>query len=117
MTETKSFTIQSLGYGKQNGGTKENRANRFHVMDRVRSVAYLTPPQATCWQSFKELWDAKRAEVSGQEWGQVFAQEIQNIQNDLLNGHTEALSKFMENEKKRILSNEPVLITPQVTWI
>ena len=117
MTEAKAFTIQSLGFGRPNGGTKDHQKNRFHVMDRVRSVAYLTPPQATCWQSFKELWDAKRAEVSGQEWGQVFAQEIRNIQNDLLNGHTEALSKFMENERKRILPNEPVLIMPQIAWL
>ena len=89
-------------------------------MDRARSVAYLTPPQATCWQSFKELWDAKRAEVSRTEWGEVFAEEMQNIQDDLLKGHSDALYKFykfMEDERQRILSHEPVLIMPQITWL
>ena len=86
-------------------------------MDRVRSVAYLTAAQATCWQSFKELWDARRAEVSGPEWGEVFAQEMKNLLNDLLRRDSDALSKFIENERKRILSNEPVLIMPQITWL
>ena len=48
--------------------------------------------------------------MSGPEWGEVFAQEMQNIQIDLLEGHTEALSKWMESERQRILSDEPVLI-------
>ena len=73
-------------------------------MDRVRSVAYLTPLQASCWHRFKEWWDAKRAEVSGTEWGVAFAQEMRTIQCDLLDAHSDALSKFMEDERERILN-------------
>ena len=113
--ETRAYTLESFGRGMPNGGTNDHRKNRFRVMDRVRSVACLTPPQATRWQSFKELWDAMRAEVSGPEWGEVFAQEMVNIQVDLLEGHTEASSKFMEDERQRILSHEPVLLMPQIT--
>ena len=105
-----AYTLLSLGKGRPNGGTEDHKKNRFKIMDRVRSVAYLTPAQAMCWQSFKELWDARRAEVSGPEWGEVFAQEKQNIQIDLLEGHHEAMSKWMESERQRILSDEPVLI-------
>ena len=108
--ETRAYTLESFGKGMPNGGTKDHRKNRFQVMDRVRSVACLTPPQATCWQSFTELWDAKRAEVSGTEWGEIFAQEMRNLQIDLLEGDSEALSKWMESERQRILSDEPVLI-------
>ena len=113
--ETKIYTLESLGNGRPNGRIQDHKSNRLKIMDRVRSVACLTPAQATCWQSFKELWDAMRAEVSGPEWGEVFAQEMVNIQVDLLEGHTEALSKFMEDERQRILSHEPVLLMPQIT--
>ena len=104
----------SLGHGKPNGGTKENQKRRFDVLDRVRSVSDLTASQANGWQSFKELWDAKRAEVSGTEWGEVFAEEMQNVQDDLLKGHSDALSKFMEDERQRILSlrDRGVIICP-----
>ena len=104
----------SVGHGKPNGGTEENQKRRFDVLDRVRSVSDLTASQANGWQSFKELWDEKRAKACGEFWGRIFAEEVELILNDLLKGDTAALSKWMESERQRILSDEPIFLMPQI---
>ena len=47
-----------------------------------------------------------------EQWAAVFAQVVQNILTDLLEGQTDALSVFVENEKARVLSNVPALVIP-----
>ena len=44
MTETRAYSTASLGADKPKGGTIQNQKNRFDVLDRIRSVSYLTPP-------------------------------------------------------------------------
>ena len=93
----------SLGTGKPHGGTKENQKRRFDVLDRVRSVSDLTASQANGWQSFKELWDEKRAKRWEYNLDSVFRTNVELLLKDLLKGDTAALSKWMESERQRII--------------
>ena len=45
-------------------------------------------------------------------WPEVFAQIVQKILKDLLDGQTDALSVFVEAEKARVLSNVAALVIP-----
>ena len=42
-TEARAYTPVSLGDGRPSGGTKEHQKHRFEILDRIRSVSYLTP--------------------------------------------------------------------------
>ena len=52
------------------------------------------------------------AEVHGVTWGGLFAEIIQKLLDDLLAGKTDALSVFMEDEKKRVLGEVLALFRP-----
>ena len=52
------------------------------------------------------------AEVHGEAWGGLFAEIIQKLLDDLLAATTDALSVFMEDEKKRVLGDVPALVLP-----
>ena len=52
------------------------------------------------------------AEAHGEDRGQLFAEIVHQLLNDLLEGKTDALSVFMENEKKRVLGETPALFLP-----
>ena len=47
-----------------------------------------------------------------EQWAGVFAQVVQKMLTDLLEGQIDALSVFVENEKARVLSNVPALVIP-----
>ena len=100
--ETNTISPAVLGQGKPNGGTEEHQKHRFLVLDRLRGMACLTPPQNAYWHIFKKLWDERRKNSAGQDWGLHFAQEIEYIQFGLLDGDGEAMSKWMENERERV---------------
>ena len=63
---------------------------------------------------FKREWDAKLAEIHGEEWAQLFAEQLQNVLGELENGRTNALSDFMHCETIRVLAEVPVLMLPGV---
>ena len=44
------------------------------------------------------------AEAHGENWAELFAQEVQKVINDLAEGRSNALSVFMHNETRRVLS-------------
>ena len=65
----KGYTLEMLGYGRENGGTKEHQKNRMAALEHVRRTAKLTPEQAFVWQVEIEKWDDKMAAAHKAEWG------------------------------------------------
>ena len=114
-TVARAYTPASLG-DKPNGGTKDDRRCRYEVLDRMKAVAYLTPPQSDTWGAFKEMWDEKRRRALDTQWGRVFAEEMKQILTDLQNASVNALSQWMENERQRVLPNEECLILPAINY-
>jgi ATPase subunit of ABC transporter with duplicated ATPase domains len=112
MVSARAFTLPMLGNGKKKGGTQQNQKNRYEVLERVRAVAELSPEQTNNWHLFKIAWDEAMAVFHGDTWGETFAQMMKTVLDDLLAGKTDALSVFVENEKKRILSTVPALVIP-----
>lgn len=111
----KSFSPAMLGHGKKKGGTDKYQKARHEVMTRVRAIAELSLDQENDWQYFSSTWDETRAEAHGEEWGQLFAEIMQNVVNELQEGNATALSEFMRRETERILGDVGVLIIPGVS--
>ena len=109
-------SLSQLGDFCPFGGTKAHQKARFDILDRIRSVSKLTPPQANIWQLFKEEWDERRRKGVGIRWGSVFAEEMKQILSDLQNGSVDAFSVWMENERKRILPDAECLMLPGITF-
>ena len=112
MYAAKYVTLRQLGDGKKNGGTKENQKSRFVVMDRVRSVAHLTPAQEAQWVAFRISWDEIMAGLHQDKWGKLFSEMMMALLSDIADGKIEALSAFVEDEKSRVLHNVPMLCLP-----
>ena len=112
MTASRAYSLASLGDGHKKGGTKDHAKNRSKVLDQVREVGELSAEQTFHWGCFKTAWDESMMAFHKEQWAGVFAQVVQNILTDLLEGQTDALSVFVENEKARVLSNVPALVIP-----
>ena len=52
----------------------------------------------------KTQWDAAQASAIGTNWGQVFAENIQDVLLKMLHGESDAFSEFVKKEHDRILS-------------
>ena len=52
------------------------------------------------------------SDIHLEHWAELFAEIAQNILNDLLDGRSNALSVFMDNETRRILPEIPALVVP-----
>ena len=52
------------------------------------------------------------AAAMGQDWAEVFAENLQKIINDLSAGKTNALSELMHRETQRVLTTTPALMVP-----
>ena len=112
----KTFSLAALGQGKKNGGGKDTcQKARFQVMDRIRAAAELSPEQANDWEFFKTTWDREMADAQQEKWGELFAELMQHILNELAAGKKEALSKFMHAETQRVLGDVPALSVPGIT--
>jgi hypothetical protein len=112
MTASRAYSLASLGDGHKKGGTKDHAKNRSKVLDQVREVGELSAEQTFHWSLFKMALDESMMAFHTGHWAKVFAQVVQKILADLLEGQTDALSVFMENEKARVLSNVPALVIP-----
>ena len=103
-----------LGDGRPSGGTEERQRHCFEMLDRIRSVSYLTPPQHNTWEVFKAMLDEKSRLALGTTWGRVFAEETKQILVDMQSGSLNVLRKWMANDRQRVLPNEECLILPAV---
>ena len=82
------------------------------MLERLRRAAELSPAQTTTWEFFKQTWDQQMAGIHGEGWAELFAQMMQQVLNDLGEGKSNALSLFMNNETRRVLSDTPALFVP-----
>ena len=101
-----------LGQGRAKGGNKEHRLNRYEVLERVRRVGKLTEDQKGQWDFFKTQWDVAQASAIGTNWGQVFAENIQEVLFKILQGETDAFSEFVKMETDRVLGEKGALVVP-----
>ena len=112
MEEVKVYSLEMLGQGKKKGGAQQNQKARLEVLQRLRRAAELSPEQTGQWAYFKTAWDRGMAEIHGEEWAQLCAELVQQALDELGAGHSDALSKFMHNEAKRVLAETPALLVP-----
>ena len=91
---------------EKNGGLSDHKQNRFDLLDRVRSVAELSPSQACQWVTFRAAWDERMAAVHQENWGLLFREMVMDLLNDLVDKQSDDLSVFME--KKRTLDGMPM---------
>ena len=75
----------------------------------------LSPERANDWEFFKTTWDREMADAQQEKWGELFAELMQHILNELGAGKTSALSKFMHAETQRVLGDVPALSVPGIT--
>ena len=111
MEEVKAYSLDMLGKGKKTCHQQHHKA-RLEVLERLRRAAELSPAQTTTWEFFKQTWDQEMAGVHGEGWAELFAQMMQQVLNDLGEGKSNALSLFMNNETRRVLSDTPALLVP-----
>ena len=62
------------------------------------------------------MWDERRRNFHGLEWGKLFAQETKHVLDDVQNGVPDALSRWMEDERIRILPDAECLFLPQIEF-
>ena len=108
----KTFTPTMFGQGRKNGGTKQHKAHRHDALERIRRISSLTPEQEGQWDFFKENYDGKMAFIHQEEWGCVFSQILHNVLDQMLDGHLNACSEFINSETVRALTDVETLTTP-----
>ena len=81
-------------------------------MDRILAIADISAWQRNEWKAFKEQWDQKMATCHGADWARIFSEIMMQVCQDLIDGKPHALSEFMHNETKRVLSVVQVLPLP-----
>ena len=65
MHAVKTYTLESLGDGTENGGGGKGKRLRWEVLDRMaRLKAGLSDGQKNDWAWFKIAWDAKMVKVA-----------------------------------------------------
>ena len=112
MEAVKAYSIEMLGKGKKNAGNQQHRKARLEVLERLRRSAELSAAQTSAWVFFKTTWDREMATAHGAHWAELFAEMVQQVLNDLSEGKSNALSVFMHNETRRVLSDTPALLVP-----
>ena len=111
------YTTESLGAGHPMGGTQRQMHRRYEVLNKLRTCAFLSFTQRDCWTPFCQMWDKKMREEHKTEWGMRFAEYRKHIMTSLQTGDGMALSRFMENERLRVLANEVCLIMPAIDFM
>ena len=86
----------------ENGGTKEHQQNRMAALEHVRRAAALSPEQASVWQVFKEMWDAKMAAEHNTLWGKLFVEIVLEILHAILYVDPLAVGVWMEHERVKL---------------
>jgi len=112
MEEVKAYSLEMLGEGNQKASNQQHQQARLGVLGRLRRSAELSTAQTSAWDLFKNTWDQEMATAHGENWAELFAQLVQKVLNDLAEGRSNALSVFMHNETRRVLSDTPALLVP-----
>ena len=95
MEEVKVYSLEMLGKGKKKGGVQQHQKARLEVLQRLRRAAELSPEQTGQWDYFKNAWDREMADIHGEDWAELFAEQVQKVLNDLSEARSNALSVFM----------------------
>ena len=112
MHAVKTYTLESLGDGTDNGGGAKGRNQRWEVLDRMaRLKAGLSDGQKNDWAWFKDEWDKEMVTVHGGAWASTFASWMQKLLND---DDTAAFSKFMFSETRRVFKDLAALSVPGI---
>ena len=96
----------------KHAGNQQHQKARLQVLERLRRAAKLSAAQTSAWDFFKTNWDHEMAEAHGENWAELFAELVQKVLNDLAEGRSNALSVFMHNETRRVLSDTPAILVP-----
>ena len=108
----KRYSLSQLGAGHKNGGTAAHKKVRKDVLSRLRGCGGLSAEQEANFEWFIDEWDRVNADTYADRWATIFAEEMQNLTNKLVEGDTVAVSEFMHAESLRCLSDVPCLLVP-----
>ena len=98
--------------GHKHGGNAGHKKSRKDVLSRLRGCGGLTAEQEAIFEWFIEEWDRVNADKYAEGWAKIFAEEMQDLTNKLVEGDTVAVSEFMHAESLRCLSDVPCLLVP-----
>ena len=106
----KTYTVQALGDGTEDGGGYNDRVLRWEVLDRLaRLGAGLSDGQKNDWTWFKSSWDEAMLAEHTYNWPMIFAGFMQGVLDD---ERTNAFSDFVYNETLRVFSSHAALSVP-----
>ena len=103
----KSWDIEDLGQGHENGGTRQHVKNRMAILERLRGRGKPLPPDlANDWHWFLKHWDAARVkhlrEFHRPGWGAMFRDIVKDLL-ERLKRDDDALCTWMRSERARYL--------------
>ena len=110
--QMKRYSLDAMGAGNKSGGTAAHKKVRRDVLMRLRGCGGLSAEQDANFLWFIDEWDRVNADAKAGGWAKIFAEEMQNLTNKLIDGDTVAVSHFMYEEMKRCLSHVPCLMVP-----
>ena len=106
----KTYTVQALGDGTENGGGYKGRILRWEVLDRLaRLGSGLSDGQKNDWTWFKSSWDEAMLAEHHHVWPMIFVGFMQGVLDD---ERTNAFSEFVYNETLRVFSSHAALSVP-----
>ena len=106
----KTYTVQALGHGTENGGGYKGRVLRWEVLDRLARIgAGLSDGQKNDWTWFKSSWDETMLAEHAHDWPMIFAGFMQGVLDD---ERTNAFSDFVYKETLRVFSSHAALSVP-----
>ena len=115
MHAVKTYTLEALGDGTEDGGGAKGRNQRREVLDRMaRLKAGLSDGQKNDWAWFKNSWDAKMLDEHGADWPMIFSGWMQGVL-DAMEKNSNQFSVFVHDETVRVFSGVAALAVPGVS--
>ncbi len=106
----KTYTLESLGDGTEDGGGSKGRKLRWEVLDRLaRLKVGLSDGQKNDWAWFKASWDEAMLGEHGPLWPQIFSGWVQGVWEDK---RTNAFSVFVYGESLRVFHGTAAISLP-----
>ena len=98
-------------YGAPNPNSSKYRDKRYAVLEKLSRLGQgLSNPQRVDFPWFKESWDRVMLESHGDQWGYLFAMQVQQILDNITAGTTNAFSVMMHKETVRLLHTPAIRI-------